>query len=128
MESCAIENNPAPNQVSDPVATTSTDSISSGGNGVPSQCIVEFMHDLKKAIQDGQLKSSSSREENGESTVGADENLESTTSNVLDNVNNLSSQLFGYIVNWLKTNQQQSKSSELNVSLNVRKKTIKVVR
>jgi hypothetical protein len=80
--------------------------------------IIEFVHDLKNAIENGHLKNDEKPHQldlksNAQSTDG--QGISSTTLNQISNlmnVNNLSNHTFSYIINWLKTHQQQKQQQD----------------
>jgi hypothetical protein len=76
--------------------------------------IIEFVHDLKNAIESGQLKNGGSEQLDALNTSVESSNdpaaqtmtMTSQISNLM-NVNNLSNHTFSYIINWLKNHQQK---------------------
>jgi hypothetical protein len=88
--------------------------------------IIEFVHDLKNAIENGHLKNdeppppppqqhvdlkSSVEACDPESSQNNPTLITSQISNLM-NVNNLSNHTFSYIINWLKTHQQQKQQQD----------------
>lgn len=77
--------------------------------------ILEFMQDLKEAIQNGEFQRCEQQEElkSGEPSKAtqneADQEQSTPIASIanLINVNNLSNQTFNYIINWLKQQQLQ---------------------
>ena len=78
--------------------------------------LIEFIHDLKQAIQNGEFQ-----------TYNANTNLqqqllhnhhrqlqEQQQYETINNVNNLSNQTFNYIINWLKQQQFQIDENKVN--------------
>ena len=65
--------------------------------------IIEFMQDLKSAIENGQFQNNEDQI-NIEMNNDFENNIQ--ISNLL-NVNNLSNQTFSYIINWLRQQQNQ---------------------
>ena len=93
--------------------------------------IIEFVHDLKNAIENGHLRNSdqqtsaeiaplqsSSVFSDSNAANNSVSNLFSTQISNLMNVNNLSNQTFSYIVNWLKTHQPKSNQNQHSSSSN----------
>jgi hypothetical protein len=95
--------------------------------------IIEFMHDLKEAIQNGQFQcyenqqSLQIKEEYNEQSMNVNENDSlpigtganqslNAISNLI-NVNNLSNQTFNYIINWLKQQKNQIEENKVKYSL-----------
>ena len=76
--------------------------------------VIDFINDLKRAIQTGefqqQLKTTSN---NSNEQNSSDKNSLSVISNLI-NVDNLSNQTFSYIVNWLKEQQPPNVEHEEN--------------
>ena len=77
--------------------------------------IIEFMQDLREAIQNGEFQryeqqlEENSNKENNNLNESSEKPVSGQISNLI-NVNNLSNQTFNYIINWLK---QQNKVSVL---------------
>ena len=71
--------------------------------------ILEFMQDLKEAIQSGEFQRYEQHEDTkaGHETETDQENGVPSSIASLINVNNLSNQTFNYIINWLKQQQLQ---------------------
>lgn len=81
--------------------------------------IIEFMQDLKEAIQSGEFQSygeTTEKHQDDSRDQSSDPNISS-----LINVNNLSNQTFNYIINWLKQQQlQQTDENKVRLVLNSR--------
>ncbi len=70
--------------------------------------ILEFMQDLKEAIQNGEFQQcEQTRNAANKQTESSTESNEINDGNLI-NVNNLSNQTFNYIINWLKQQQIQN--------------------
>jgi hypothetical protein len=68
--------------------------------------IIEFMQDLKEAIQNGEFQQYEDTCNAANETEAAELVGNSNLANII-NVNNLSNQTFNYIINWLKQQQIQ---------------------
>jgi hypothetical protein len=82
--------------------------------------LIEFIHDLKEAIQNGEFQSSNSNVKlqqqlqlhNHQQQNKLQEQIQQYEP--INNVNNLSNQTFNYIINWLKQQQFQIDENKVN--------------
>ena len=108
-------------------ATASTANLNKHNNDTR---IVEFIHDLKEAIQNGEFQQmdeppppQQQSPANENEKIIAEQSAQSITMiSSLINVNNLSNQTFNYIISWLKQQQHQIEENKViefsNININ----------
>lgn len=69
--------------------------------------LIEFIHDLKEAIQNGEFQQSNNILNQQLQIQQQQKQQQEQQYEQINNVNNLSNQTFNYIINWLKQQQTQ---------------------
>ena len=98
--------------MNDSSSTMSTSLASSSSAYTSDTKVIDFINDLKRAIQTGEFQQQLKSTSNDNNANEQEQHSLSVISNLI-NVDNLSNQTFSYIINWLKEQQPtQSQNDE----------------